>query len=575
MHLAEVHIERFRGIRRLTLALDPVTVIIGENDCGKSSVLDAIGVALSDRVFDDGLDAMDLHRSVDHGARTETALRRESSRDSTRSGVGIRLRFVELTPGEWPPAKVDRLDTIARPLSDGRLAVTLDVRLDRDGDRSIARVRFLDPAGEVIEVDVRAAHRQVRALVPFFHISADRPAWEALAPTLPGDGTSEGEDDSDSSGASGTDDELSRRLAGLHQLFIDPRRELAAFEGALHEVGALIDLTPEERASMSHSPDRITELLAARVAGARGTLPLRARGGGARGVVRLLLLASLLAVSGGAALDPLAHPILAIEDPEAHLHPTALAFLARMINGIRAQKIVVTHSGEVLAAVDATAIRRLVRSDTGVHVHWLRPGALTADEARRISYHVKARHGVALFARCWLLIEGETEFWLLPAIAQHLGHELWLDGIACVEFAQCGIESLVKLARGLGIEWHLLAEGDMAGDSYSEMAERFIDGESREERITPLSAASIELCLWRHGYADVYRKAAGIKGHGRRNERENPGRVIAAAIKMWSKPRLAVAIIDAMRDPDGPGVPEPLRRAIARVGELSRRSPAS
>ena len=46
MRLTRVFIENFRGIRRLKLKLDPITVIIGENNHGKTSVFDALCLCL-------------------------------------------------------------------------------------------------------------------------------------------------------------------------------------------------------------------------------------------------------------------------------------------------------------------------------------------------------------------------------------------------------------------------------------------------------------------------------------------------------------------------------------------------
>ena len=46
MKLDRIDISGFRGIKRLSLALDDLTTLIGENTWGKSSLLDAICVVL-------------------------------------------------------------------------------------------------------------------------------------------------------------------------------------------------------------------------------------------------------------------------------------------------------------------------------------------------------------------------------------------------------------------------------------------------------------------------------------------------------------------------------------------------
>ena len=59
MFLTEVHIKNFRGIEDLTLPLDEICVLVGENNVGKSTILDAIHKTLTrtttrkGKVFDD------------------------------------------------------------------------------------------------------------------------------------------------------------------------------------------------------------------------------------------------------------------------------------------------------------------------------------------------------------------------------------------------------------------------------------------------------------------------------------------------------------------------------------------
>jgi ABC-type cobalamin/Fe3+-siderophores transport system ATPase subunit len=43
MHLASLSVENYRALRRARVSFDQTTVLIGENDCGKSSLLEALG----------------------------------------------------------------------------------------------------------------------------------------------------------------------------------------------------------------------------------------------------------------------------------------------------------------------------------------------------------------------------------------------------------------------------------------------------------------------------------------------------------------------------------------------------
>ncbi|PPS58289.1 hypothetical protein CRX72_12995 [Pantoea sp. BRM17] len=66
-------------------------------------------------------------------------------------------------------------------------------------------------------------------------------------------------------------------------------------------------------------------------------------------------------------------------------------------------------------------------------------------------------------SRCWLLVEGETEVWIVNELARQQGDHFAAEGIRVIEFAQAGLKPLLKFARRMGIAWHVLTDGDEAG----------------------------------------------------------------------------------------------------------------
>jgi putative ATP-dependent endonuclease of OLD family len=270
-----------------------------------------------------------------------------------------------------------------------------------------------------------------------------------------------------------------------------------------------------------------------------------------------------------------AEPILVIEDPEAHLHPLTLTALWRVIERLRGQRVVTTHSEALLALTPLADLRRLTRSSGTVRSWQVPVGALDPDAARRFAYHVRQRRGLATFARCWLLIEGETEAWALPELARLAGYDLAAEGVVPVEFAQAGLEPLLIVADALGIAWHLLTDGDVAGARYAAFVRDRAAASGRRASLTRLDERDLEHTLFVHGFADVYLAHAGSGGR-----RLPAGAVIARAIERSSKPALALAVLDAAagRGPDG--VPPQLREAVeasialARAAGLARAMPA-
>jgi len=176
-----------------------------------------------------------------------------------------------------------------------------------------------------------------------------------------------------------------------------------------------------------------------------------------------------------------------------------------------------------------------------------------------------------MFARVWLLVEGESEFWVLPQVAQVMGYDLALEGICCVGFAQCGIEPLVRTAQEFGIEWHLLADGDEAGQRYVEQASVLAGRLGRQERITALDERDIEHCFWRHGHAATIAAVGGLPAGA--EPRIAARQAIAKAVKRRSKPFLALKLVESVAARGPEGVPPPLARLIETCVKLSRDAP--
>jgi putative ATP-dependent endonuclease of OLD family len=231
---------------------------------------------------------------------------------------------------------------------------------------------------------------------------------------------------------------------------------------------------------------------------------------------------------------------------------------------------VTTYSGDLLSVIPLRQLRRLVRHDGELFERRVRPNTLSRSELRRFHYHLRSRFGVTTFARFWLLVEGESEYWLIPQIARLMGYEFALEGIACVEFAQCGLDPPIKVARELGIEWHVLADGDPAGEHYAATARGYLKGDDPEERLTLLEELDIERCFWENGYDAVYRKYSRLKG--RALNEASPGKVIQAAVRKQSKPFLALSVVEAIAAEGSAGIPETLQQMIRRCVDMARQS---
>jgi len=562
MILAHATIERFRGIRALDLDLDPVTALIGENNFGKTSILDALTICL-------GAGAEGTAFTFDAGDFHEPA---EAAAPVAPAPIRIVLTFDAVDDHDALPAASPLRDVvITAPSRRPRLRLAVEATLADGAIRT--RWTFVDAAGHPVAGGLEPERLlALRRRHPLLLLRSD----VAVAARDGDNGAPPPDDGSGDGRRRRLEAEILRAYRALRGTRTEPRpTDMARAVAAADQIyGA----TVEGAAGAPGHPPRLIEALIE----APGTTPsgwvrrepLHRAGSGTRSVAQLAVVGAMLAARGERQLASDANPIVALEDPEVHLHPVMLASLWELIARVPAQKIISTNSGELLASVPMHAVRRLERRPERVHVHRLRPDALTLDELRRVAYHIRVNRASAMFARCWLLVEGETEFWLLPELARQCGYHFPEEGIRCLEFAQCGVEPLVKLAAGLGIPWHVLADGDPAGRSYAELARERLDGAPAGDRITQLRQRDIEMCLWSSGYAEVYRRAAGLVDDSGRplppTRHEKPAAVITRAIRAASKPRLALDVAEAANAPGSPGVPTVLRGTIETVVRLAR-----
>jgi len=99
MHLKTVVVENFRGFSKLKVDLDSTTILIGENNTGKTSVLDALRLCLSRALSRKGnpFEDHDYHLASD------------KMRPADSDQLMITLDFAESKKDEWPPEVIQAM----------------------------------------------------------------------------------------------------------------------------------------------------------------------------------------------------------------------------------------------------------------------------------------------------------------------------------------------------------------------------------------------------------------------------------------------------------------------------------
>ncbi|MDO5054426.1 MAG: DUF2813 domain-containing protein [Pasteurella oralis] len=261
-------------------------------------------------------------------------------------------------------------------------------------------------------------------------------------------------------------------------------------------------------------------------------------------------------------------PIILFEDPDARLHPRMVAIMWELVSYLPVQRITTTNSVELISQVQLSSICRLVRTSERTKSFQLSRRDLGKEDFRRLSFHIHHNRSLALFSAMWVLVEGETEVWILSELAKLLELNLDMEGIRIVEFAQSGLKPLIKYARAMGIEWYVLVDGDDAGRNYLDVVKNILDEETPlSERITMLPKRDIEHFFYVNGFADVFIHLAQWETT---SNYYPMAKVIQRAIQRTSKPDLAIALSNEITKRGSQSIPLVFKRLFSKVLSLAR-----
>ena len=566
MFIDQIDIKNFRGIRNLSLKLDETTVLIGENNTGKSTILAALESCLS----------RNLNRRDSAFSEYDYHLPEKDSEPMDSDGIEITIRFHERFENEWPDEVLQALAQAVQTTDDGKQSVIFRVQSSyhEDVDDFVTSWDFLDLAGnELIAAKAPVNLIELQQLAPVFYLSAlwdsaqeFRPRgrfWSPFVRSLKMD--------------SDVRLDLETELAELNQKVLKANESFGVVEERLNNTSKMVSLATDDAVGIEAIPSRIfdivsrTQVTLSSVTGAR--LPIGRHGEGTQSLAVICLFDAFLKSRLEDTYREHTSPILALEEPEAHLHPSATHSVAALLRELPGQKIVATHSGDLVGACPVTSLRRLRRKDGEITVYRLEEGILDDDQIRKINHHIRSSRGSALFARCWLLVEGEADRLIFEGCARVLGRDLTYEGVSCIEFSQIGsVDILTKFADSMGIEWHIIGDNDDSGTRSVETARRQIGPRDEQRHISQLQHGDLELFLCMEGYGSLYEKYTAPDK--KVNITAQPGtpaywKQVTDAQVNRTKPRAAVEVVEEMEKCGTEGVPSQLREIIESALKLA------
>ncbi|WP_282010462.1 ATP-dependent nuclease [Nitrospina watsonii] len=565
MFLQKIAIENFRGIKNLTVELDDTTVFIGENNTGKSSILDALQICL----------ARSLTRKGGIFGEYDYHLPNKNSQPSDCEPIEIVLTFTEQSESEWPDEVAQILADAIQIDDNGLQSIILDVksRYDETIKDFDTTWDFLDLKGNPLpKAKNPRLIIQLQQLSPMFYLAALRDVAQEFRPKSQFWGPFVRSLKIDAQ----LREELEQSLSELNQRVLDAHESFDSVRERLKKAGDLVPLDPDDPVGIEAIPGKVfdmlsrTQVMLTSKAGAR--LPIGRHGEGTQSLAVICLFDAFLQSRLKEGYGDHAVPILALEEPEAHLHPSAIRSVAGMLNSFKGQKLISTHSGDLVSGIPLTSLRRLRRKDGLIAIYRIKDNSFNQNEINRLNYHIRETRGNLLFSRCWVLVEGETDYLVFNECSRILGKDLVSEGVCCIEFTKIGVELFIKLAEQLGIEWLIVVDNDPSGEQYYQSGKKQLGNKTEGRHIHKLSHGDIEVHLCMEGYGHIFEKNISEQKKGSitasKGSLEYWKQVINAQPNK-SKPKTMLSVIQEIEKRGSEGVPEQINKIINTALDLA------
>jgi putative ATP-dependent endonuclease of OLD family len=117
------------------------------------------------------------------------------------------------------------------------------------------------------------------------------------------------------------------------------------------------------------------------------------------------------------------------------------------------QRIVTSHLSDLLSTIPLTAIKRLYKKGNEIKIGNIPDKLLDDKELSTIDNKIKLNKGHFLFSRCWLLVEGETDFIIMSGLFDHIKYYPDEHNFSILEISQ--ITKKEFLSSKLPKHWEL------------------------------------------------------------------------------------------------------------------------
>jgi putative ATP-dependent endonuclease of the OLD family len=446
MYLSNVQLVNFRNFKDFSIDFQSdLTVLLGENNIGKTNLIDAIRIVLNSS--SEGRDIWARLSDIYHSSDGETE----------EESFEIHLTFADLSSQEWTLFNRCQVGS-----GDDRVAKIHFRYRKYLTSRGIERGRPEIWVGETEGTEIEAeAMAEIKAtfLPALRNVEIDlRPGRSNRIYKLLSEIAEENERDEMVQKISNANSEI-RELDMIKRAKDAVNRNLGGITGDVRPMKASLAISAPEFQEIANS----IQVLVGRYQPAE----LSENGLGYNNV---LYISAVLGELSRSADNEVTLPVLLIEEPEAHLHPQLqMRLISHLVDrdDTKVQVILTSHSPTLASKFPLDKIVVLyegrLRSNRG---HPLATSISRCDlsdsQKQDLQRYLDITKSTLFFSRGIILVEGISEALLLPVLAKKIGVDLALHDVTIVNVASLAFEPFIKLfqERGIAMPCAVLTDSD-------------------------------------------------------------------------------------------------------------------
>lgn len=160
--------------------------------------------------------------------------------------------------------------------------------------------------------------------------------------------------------------------------------------------------------------------------------------------------------------------LLAIEEPEAHLHPVYQRLIYKdVISKNEYPVILTTHSTHITSIAPIKSIVHLHHKKGSTIAHSTASMPMVDGEFLDVERYLDVKRGEIFLGKGVLLVEGITEEYIIPKLAELIGKPLDEKGIIVCNINSTNFKPYIKMLKFLRIPYAVITDGDFYSEKTS------------------------------------------------------------------------------------------------------------